>query len=206
MKLSKGKKLPEKALMKNPEKISSIIIAKNAGDTIGDYIDSLKKCTDEIIVIVDKSSSDNTLDVVKSQNVTYETREWIGYSAAKKYALSKTSFNYILWIDADEVLTDELIDELNQMKEEGLSLPAYKVARRAFFLGKWIKHSGWYPGYVTRLFDKRKARFSDNDVHEHLRVDGETGKLLNDINHFTDPDIHHYFTNLICIQPLPRRK
>ena len=60
-------------------------------------------------------------------------------------------------------------------------------------MGRWIKHSGWYPGRVVRLFNKNKARFSNNDVHEELIVNGETGSLKNHLEHYTDPDIEHYF-------------
>ena len=70
---------------------------------------------------------------------------------------------------------------------------AYTVPRLANFLGRWIKHSGWYPGRVTRLFNKKFARFSQKDVHEDLIVDGKTGNLNGNLLHYTDPSIKHYF-------------
>jgi len=175
-------------------KLSSIIIAKNEEINIKRCIDSQLNCIDDIVVIIDKKSSDGTLEIVQSyENVNYEIIDWKGYSETKKYAVSQTLYDWILWIDADEEITNELCKELVEFKKTVPYSVAYSVARRAYFLGKWIKHSGWYPARVIRLFDKSKAYFSSNEVHEHLVVNGETGKLSNDIIHYTDPDIKHYF-------------
>ena len=175
-------------------KISSIIIAKNEELNIRRCIKSQLSCIDEIIVLIDEQSSDKTLDIVKSfQAVKYGIVKWRGYAKTKQYAVSLSSSDWILWIDADEELTAGLSDEIIKFKNNLPSYSAYSIPRKAFFLGKWIKYSGWYPGRVTRLFDKNEVKFSESDVHEHLVVKGETGKLQNDINHYTDPDIHHYF-------------
>jgi len=107
--------------------------------------------------------------------------------------VSLCSNDWILWIDADEVVTKELSKELTGFKTPSPVFTAYSIPRKAFFLGKWIKHSGWYPGRVTRLFNKHEVKFSENDVHEHLLVKGETGKLNSDLEHYTDPNIYHYF-------------
>lgn len=176
-------------------KISSIIIARNEEANIRRCIESQLGCIDEIILIVDSGTTDNTLEIAKSYAKVYaEMQEWKGYAGSKIYALSKTSNDWILWIDADEEITPELSDELNRFKNSVPAFAAYDLARKAFFLGKWIKHSGWYPGRVTRLFNKNSAGFSeDKGVHEHLVVNGMTGSLKNDLNHYTDPDINHYF-------------
>lgn len=179
--------------MKEKLKISSIIIAKNEEHNITLCLESQLKCIDEIIVLVDKTSTDKTLEIVKSFNVRYETVEWMGYAKTKQYAVSLASNKWILWIDADEALTSALSDELLKFKEIEHQNSAYSVPRKAYFLGKWIKHSGWYPGRVTRLFNKDKASFSESDVHEQLLVNGSTGELKNDIEHYTDPSIEHYF-------------
>ena len=119
--------------------------------------------------------------------------KWEGYSATKKYGVSLASNNWILWIDADEAVSPELCEELKEFKKSVPSFTAYSVPRKAYFLGKWIKHCGWYPGRVVRLFNKNEVSFNDNPVHEQLKVDGITGKLSHDLEHYTDPDIHHYF-------------
>ena len=175
-------------------RISSITIAKNEETNIARCIESLLESVDEIIVLVDEESSDKTLDIVKSySNVKCKIVKWMGYAKTKQYGVSLCSNDWILWIDADEVVTKELAKELFGFKTSSPVFTAYSIPRKAFFLGRWIKHSGWYPGRVTRLFNRHRVRFSENDVHEHLVVEGEIGKLNSDLEHFTDPNIYHYF-------------
>ena len=175
-------------------KISSITIAKNEEANIAKCIESLRECVDEIIVLVDGESSDNTFDIVKSYpNLKYQIVKWMGYSKTKQYGVSLCSNDWILWIDADEVITKELSKGLIKFKTSSPNCTAYSIPRKAFFLGRWIKHSGWYPGRVTRLFNKHEVKFSENDVHEYLLVSGEIGKLNSDLEHYTDPNIQHYF-------------
>jgi glycosyltransferase involved in cell wall biosynthesis len=174
--------------------LSSIIIAKNEESNIRKCIESQLDCIDDIVVIIDSNSTDRTAEIVKEyQQVNLEIADWKGYAGTKQFALTLVKNDWVLWIDSDEEITKELCDELNNFKNIEPKEKAFSLARRAFFLGKWIKHSGWYPGRVVRLFNKNYARFSNKEVHEFLEVNGETGKLQNDINHYTDPNIFHYF-------------
>jgi (heptosyl)LPS beta-1,4-glucosyltransferase len=175
-------------------KISSIIITKNEEANIARCITSQLKSIDEIIVIIDEETTDSTKEIVQSfPGVKYQVEKWRGYSGMKKFAVTLTTNEWVLWIDADEALTPQLSNEIFEFKNSAPQHTAYSFPRKAFFLGRWIEHSGWYPGRVVRLFNKTKAAFSDNDVHEHLRFEGTAGKFLNDIEHFTDPTIEHYF-------------
>jgi len=175
-------------------KISSIIIAKNEEKNIGRCIQSQLESIDEIIVLVDDSTEDSTVDIVKSfPGVKYEVVRWKGFSETKKYGVSLALNDWILWIDSDEALTPELSKEIIGFKKSEPEFNSYSFPRKAYFLGRWIKHSGWYPGRVTRLFNRNKINFSSNDVHEHLLVDEKTGKFKYDLEHYTDPDIRHYF-------------
>jgi len=175
-------------------KISSIIIAKNEELNIRRCIESQLKCIDEIVVIVDTSSTDKTLEIIKSfPQIKFEVINWMGYAKTKQYAVSLTTNEWILWVDADEVVTPKLCDEIIIFKDSTPAMSAYSIPRLANFLGRWIKHSGWYPGRVVRLFNKNKASFSDKDVHENLIVNGEIGELQNNLEHYTDPSIKHYF-------------
>lgn len=175
-------------------KLSSIIIAKNEELNIEKCLRSQVDCIDEIIVIIDKESTDKTEAIVKKfSGVKYFILEWQGYSRTKQHAVSLTANDWVLWIDADEAITPQLKEELINFKNSVPKLNAYSVKRRSYFLGRWIKNSGWYPGWVTRLFNKNFVSFSENDVHEHLMVNGEKGILNNDLEHFTDPTISHYF-------------
>lgn len=180
--------------MSKIDKISSIIIAKNEEHNIKRCIESQLNCIDEIILLVDETSTDKTFEIAASyEKVICKKTKWKGFAQTKKEAVTLTSYNWVLWIDADEEITDELSKELIEMKENESKFGAFKVARRAFFLNKWIKHSGWYPDYVTRLFNKIHCGFDDSKVHEGLLVDGSVGKLKNDLNHYTDPSLSHYF-------------
>ncbi len=174
--------------------LSSIIIAKNEERNISRCIESQLECIDEIIVLVDDSTSDRTFEIAKSYSkVKCETVKWRGFAGTKQHAVSLTTNDWVLWIDADEAVTKELSSEINGFKNSSPGCSAYSFPRMANFLGRWIKHSGWYPGRVVRLFNKNKAHFNDNDVHEELIVDGGIGLLRNHLEHYTDPDIEHYF-------------
>ncbi len=180
-------------------RISSITIVKNDESNIGNCIDSLKKCADEVIVLIDSSSSDRTLEIVKSiSSIKYEVVQWQGFALTKQYAISLSSNDYILWLDSDEVLSDKLIIEINSLKETKEFADAYSIPRKAIFIGKWIKHSGWYPGRVIRLFNKNNASFNDNKVHEGLKFISNTipVELKNDIIHYTDRNLVHYLNKL----------
>lgn len=174
--------------------ISAIIIAKDEEHNIGRCLNSLKDCIDDIIVLVDDQTTDKTVEIIRTfPMVRFSVINWKGYAQTKQYAVTLTKNDWIFWIDADEALTEVLKNEINQFKNSIPNCSAYSVPRKAYFLGKWIKHCGWYPGRVVRLFNKKKARFSDLKVHEHLIVNGNIGLLNSDIDHFTDPDIKHYF-------------
>ena len=174
--------------------LSSIIIAKDEECGIKRCIESQQGIIDDIVLVVDSCTTDNTAAVGSSfQNVNCEIKDWEGFGAAKNYAISKTKNEWVLWIDADEELTPELKEELKSFKKSTPSFNSYLVARRAFFLGKWIKHSGWYPSRVVRLFNKKYAKFNEKAVHENLIIEGRAGTLKHDLNHYTDPSIEHYF-------------
>ncbi len=176
-------------------KVSSIIIAKNEEANIARCIESQLPCIDEIVLLVDSATTDNTVEIARRyEKVKVEISDWLGFAATKQKAVELTSNDWVLWIDADEELSKELCEEINSLKrKEKIEEAAFKIPRKAFFLGRWIKHSGWYPGYVTRLFHKEKAKFNENNVHEGLRIKGKVGVLKNDIYHYTDPNITHYF-------------
>ncbi|MEW6702557.1 MAG: glycosyltransferase family 2 protein [Bacteroidota bacterium] len=176
-------------------KISSIIIARDEEANIRRCIESQLEVVDDIVVIVDSKTKDATFQIALSfPKTNCEIIEWKGFAGTKTYAVSKTKYDWVFWIDADEEFTNGLIEEIKLFKKTKPRFNAYNVARRAFFLNKWIKHSGWYPSRVTRLFNKKFVSFNEKEVHEHLNVEGLVGSLKNDLNHYTDPSIEHYFT------------
>lgn len=174
--------------------LSVIVITKNEGHNISACLDSVSWCSD--IVVVDAESKDNTVELARQHTSKVFIERWLGFAAAKQFALQHTDNEWVLWLDADERVTPELSQEIQSLVATQPTQAAFSVARRAYFLGKWIRHSGWYPGYVPRLFHKDRASFNSASVHEGLEINGSTGVLKNDLLHFTDPNIYHYFTKL----------
>lgn len=176
----------------NPEKLSVIVITSNEERNIAGCLGTVS-WADEIVV-VDSTSSDRTAELAREFTDRVFVTEWMGYAAAKDYAVRQTRNEWVLWLDADERVPAELASEIRALLASPQPDPAgYEVARRAYFLGRWIRHCGWYPGYVVRLFQKSRARFSDSQVHERLVVDGPVGRLHHDLDHYTDETLHHYF-------------
>lgn len=172
--------------------ISAIIIARNEERNIRDCLRSVAWADQRIVV--DHQSIDHTAKIAREENAEVYEKSWEGYSAGKNFALSKAAHEWILWIDADERVTSELQSEiLNAVTMSDASVAAYSMPRKSFFLGKWIRHCGWYPGRVIRLFMKEKATFSEHLVHEQIFVQGNIGRLESDLLHYTDDSLKHYF-------------
>jgi (heptosyl)LPS beta-1,4-glucosyltransferase len=171
--------------------VSVIVITKNEEHNIEACLESVRWADD--IIVVDAESRDRTAEIARRYTEKVFIKPWMGFAAAKKFAMEQTKNNWILWLDADERVLPELADEIQTLVPTNPSHAALTVARRAYFLGRWIKHSGWYPGRVARLFHKERARFNSAAVHEGLDFEGSVGELRNDLLHYTDPNIYHYF-------------
>lgn len=172
--------------------LSVVVIAKNEEKNIGDCLSSVG-WADEIVV-VDAGSTDKTIALAKKFTKKVFVQPWSGYGAARNFGVKKATNDWVFWMDADERMTPELQNEiLRSLQSFNANVVAYQVARKAFFMGRWIKHCGWYPGWVTRLFKKESGQFTENRVHEQLKVRGQVGRIHADLLHFTDPDLFHYF-------------
>lgn len=172
--------------------LSVIILTLNEEKNITECVQSVR-WADQILV-VDSLSTDGTVRLAQEAGATVLSIPWEGYGTTKNKALEKATGEWILWLDADERVTAELSDEIRGLLEaERMTYDGFDVARRAYFLGKWIRHCGWYPGRVTRLFRKQAGRFTTTAVHETVQVDGATGSLKHDLIHLTDPDLDRYF-------------
>lgn len=176
-------------------KVSTIIISKNEERNIKECLESVK-WTDEIIVI-DANSQDRTVAIAKEFTDKVFIEEWKGYGKAKNFALSKCSNDWVLWLDADERVTPELKAEIETiLSTVGSDIAAFSIPRRANFLGKWVNHCGWYPARVIRLFRRNQSIFTEEKVHEQLKINGKIKLLKSDILHYTDPSLDHYITKL----------
>lgn len=173
-------------------RLSVIVITKNEESNIRECLQSVEWAND--IVIVDAGSTDKTVPIAKKFTRKIYIRPWEGFGRAKNYALTRCTGEWIFWIDADERVPPELAAEIQRtISADNGTIQGFSVPRKAFFLGKWIKHCGWYPGRVVRLFRKDAGSFTTHNVHERLALKGKEGMLQSDLLHFTDPSLFHYF-------------
>lgn len=150
--------------------LSVIIITKNESRHIADCLDSVS-FADEIIV-VDSGSTDDTCVIAKGKGAkVVQTTDWPGFGPQKNRALDLATQDWVLSIDADERVTPELAVAIQQVLEQP-GADSYKIARLSNFCGRWIRHSGWWPDHVLRLFKRGTARFTDAAVHESVRPTG----------------------------------
>ncbi len=171
--------------------LSAIVITKNEASHIAACLESLS-FADEIVV-VDSYSEDGTGEIAKRFTEHVYAVEWKGYAETKQVALQKATGEWILWLDADERIPPESAEEIKQVIQKDNCYSGYRMPRKAYFLGRWIRHGGWYPGYVVRLFKKEKGHFGYERVHEKLILDGHVGSLTEPLIHYTDHSIEEYY-------------
>ncbi len=181
------------------EKLSAILITKNEEKNIGRCLESLK-FTDEVI-LVDSGSNDKTLEIAKQfKNVKIIQTDWFGFVENKKIALQNTINNWIFWIDADEVAPESLAQEWKTILQNPLfhEIGAMNIARKTFFLGHWVKHSGWYPNRTIRFFNKNCAYLSESVLHESIIVKKgyKTEKLKTNLLHYSYTSLYQYFDKM----------
>ncbi len=164
-------------------KISAAIITFNEERNIARALESLR-CCDEIVV-VDSGSTDRTVELATKLGARVLDMAWRGYAGQKNYASECCQNDWVLSLDADEALSEALEAEIWQIKKNGPEFDAYTMPRLAQYLGRWILHSGWYPDRKVRLFDRRRAKWIGNYVHESVEVEGRIGHLNSNILHFT---------------------
>lgn len=163
-------------------KLSAIIITKNVEQTIRRCLESVA-WADEIVV-VDSGSTDRTLDICRELGVKiHETSDWPGYGPQKNRALDLAGGDWVLALDSDEWVAPQLRAEIERALAAPGNQAAFAIPRRSSFCGRLMRHSGWWPDYVARLFRRDAARFSADNTHERLIVNGPTGKLKQPLMH-----------------------
>jgi glycosyltransferase involved in cell wall biosynthesis len=176
-------------------KISATVITLNEQRHIRQCLESLQGIADEMI-IVDSGSKDATLKIAAELGAKTFVREWTNYSDQKNFASSLAQHEWILSLDADECLSSSLRHDILQAKENSTQAVAFEFPRKAFYLGRWIEHSGWYPDYKVRLFLRNKARWEGRFVHESLRIDGPVVRLPGDLLHYSCESISEHLWTL----------
>jgi glycosyltransferase involved in cell wall biosynthesis len=163
--------------------LSATIITHNECANIARAIRSLS-CADEIVV-VDANSIDGTREIATGLGARVVTHSWEGFTAQKNFASAQARWDWILSLDADEELDPQAQAAVLEWKRSAPSAAGYQFARRAWYLGRWILHSGWYPDYKLRLFDRRRGRWQGAYVHESVVVDGSVETMPGEILHYT---------------------
>lgn len=164
-------------------KISATIITYNEERNLPRALESLR-CADEIVVI-DSGSTDRTVEIAQKLGARVVESAWPGYAKQKNFAAEQAAHDWILSLDADESLSEALEAEIWRVKKQGPQYDAYTMPRQARYLGRWIRHSGWYPDRKVRLYHRSKAQWVGDYVHESVRVEGSVGHLDSNLLHFT---------------------
>ena len=184
--------------------LSVIIIARNEAPRIEACLQSAR-FADEIL-LVDSGSTDDTVAIARQYADRVVESEWLGYGPTKQLALEHATGDWVLWLDADERVPQDLRDEITAVMDKR-DRAGYRIARKTLFLGHWIRHCGWYPDYVLRLFRRgADPRFTDDEVHEALRIRGPVGDLKHPMIHDTDPTLHHYLDKFNSFTSLGARQ
>ena len=160
--------------------LSAIIITRNEARNIAACLDSVAFCDERIVV--DCGSDDDTVKIAVAAGATVVTRPWTGFGAQKNFALSQARGDWALSIDADERVSAPLAAEILSTIRSA-SACGYEIGRLSIFLERPMRHSGWFPDYVLRLFRREKARFSDDLVHERVICEGPIGRLSGVLDH-----------------------
>ncbi|HPM42637.1 MAG TPA: glycosyltransferase family 2 protein [Candidatus Omnitrophota bacterium] len=175
-------------------RLSVVIITKNEESNIRDCIQSVI-WADEIIV-VDSGSSDRTVDICREFTDKVFSKEMRGFGAQKQFGVEKASCEWVLVLDADERVSPELGERLRKILTEGSGLDGYKIWRKTFYLGRWIRHCGWYAP-VVRFFKKGRGVYDMRYVHESIEISGLIGEIREPILHFSYTSIDQHVNKVM---------
>lgn len=191
------------------EKLSVCIITRNEQENIARCLDSIK-WADEILVL-DSDSVDQTVRICREYSCKIVEMPWHGFGPAKKALVQATRNNWVLSVDADEVISKELAVRIKAILNKP-DFAGYRIKRKSYYLGKLINHCGWNRDYPLRLFNKNYGTFNEKVVHESVQLDGSVGRLQEPILHFTYPTLQShvrkmtYYAELTAEQKLREGK
>ena len=174
--------------------ISVAMIVKNEAQDLACCLETVKGWVNEIIIL-DSGSSDNTCEIARSYGAkVYINTNWQGFGKQRQLAQQYVTSDYVLWLDADERVTPTLKTSILCAVKSDKPNVVYQVARLSQALGRKIYHSGWYPGYVVRLYKTKFAQYNDQLVHESVQYPKGTKveRLVGDLEHYTYKDLHEF--------------
>jgi glycosyltransferase involved in cell wall biosynthesis len=173
--------------------------------------ENLRPCLESVafadeIIVVDSGSRDRTLSIAGEFTDRIFSETWQGFARQKNSAQDKARGPWILNIDADERVTPELRDEILRVIKGKSPWPGYRIPRKNYFRGQWIRHGGWHPNYQLRLYRKDAGRFGLREVHEQVEIAGRTGKLASPLEHYTYRSISDFLQRLDRYSELSARQ
>ena len=174
-------------------KLSAVILTKNEERYVRNALESVK-WADEI-VIIDDMSTDATRGICRGYTDKIFTKELINFSDQREYGISKASYEWVLFLDADDQLSPQLQEEIRQMLATGTEYNGFMLMRISSYLGKWIAHCGWRSPLLL-LFRKNKARIDGRLIHEKILIDGKVGLLKNMVYHHSYDDLSEHIVKL----------
>lgn len=184
--------------------LSVVVITKNEENNIAECLGSVFNWADEI-VLVDDESQDQTVSIARKYHPVTFQRRMDNEGRHRNWAYAQAKNEWVLSLDADEIVTDELKSEISQAIQDD-EFHAYSIPLRNYIGSYWVKHSGWYPAGKLRLFMKSRFRYEEVEVHPRVFVDGQTGHLTKDIIHKGYPDFEHFLASLNRQTTLEARK
>lgn len=180
-------------------KLSVVISAYNAESKIEQTLSAVKGWANEII-FVNNSSTDRTREIAKKfTDKIFDRPNNPMLNVNKNFGFSKASSEWILNLDHDEVVTEEMKEEILTLLNKNPKESGFYVPRKNIIFGKWISHTGWYPDYQMRLFRKENGRFAEKHVHELIEIDGEVGHLKNPMIHYNYDNISQFLLKMTNI-------
>lgn len=173
-------------------KISAVIITHNEEKNIAEALRSVD-WADELVV-VDSESDDRTREIAEETGARVIVREWPGFARQKQFAADSAANDWVLSLDADERVTDELADEIRRVRSAGFTADGYRIPRLSIYMNRPVRHGGWYPDRQLRLFNRTKGRWKDVRVHESfvLGPGSTVGDLAGDLLHYSVDDAAHH--------------
>jgi glycosyltransferase involved in cell wall biosynthesis len=173
-------------------RITAAIITLNEEKKIRRALNSV--CWADEVLVVDSGSTDRTLEIARDCGARVEHRNWTGFSDQKQHATDLASNDWIFSLDADEAASHELSEEILELRSNGSSADGFRMPRLSFYMGREIRHSGWYPDRQLRLFNRTKARWKKVPVHESIQPDPDAAivDLRHNIHHYSVDDAAHH--------------
>jgi len=174
--------------------VSAVIITLNEEDQIADCLRSLQ-WTDECIV-VDSGSQDATCDIARSLGATVIHHDWEGYGRQKQFATMQASFDWVINIDADERVSPELAQAIREAMRSAPQVAAYRCNFRHRIMGRWLRYGEAWPDPHIRFYDRRRAGWTAEHIHESVQVNGTVGRLSGCVEHCTADSIAEIFDKI----------